>query len=57
MKSSNEPVLSFVCPHCNRAIQSVVVDSRAGVNARQRKRECELCGGRFFTVEKIIAKA
>lgn len=40
------------CPDCG-SDQTRVVDSRAGVDAIRRRRECEVCGARFTTFERI----
>lgn len=44
----------MICPHCNKN-SSKVVDSRASDegHAIRRRRECENCGFRFTTFEKI----
>lgn len=44
----------MICPHCNKN-SSRVVDSRPSDEGRaiRRRRECENCGFRFTTFEKI----
>ena len=40
------------CPYCG-AEESKVVDSRPAENSIRRRRECETCGKRFTTYEKV----
>jgi transcriptional repressor NrdR len=40
------------CPYC-RFRDSRVVDSRTGEDDIRRRRECERCGGRFTTYERV----
>ena len=40
------------CPYCN-AEDTRVIDSRPADNAIRRRRQCEACGKRFTTYEKI----
>lgn len=40
------------CPKC-QSEESKVVDSRQAENAIRRRRECEKCGNRFTTFERI----
>ena len=40
------------CPKC-QSEESIVVDSRQAENAIRRRRECENCGNRFTTFERI----
>lgn len=40
------------CPDCG-SDQTRVVDSRAGSDAIRRRRECEACGARFTTFERV----
>ncbi|MDR1606576.1 MAG: transcriptional regulator NrdR [Streptococcaceae bacterium] len=40
------------CPKC-QSEESKVVDSRQAENAIRRRRECEQCGNRFTTFERI----
>lgn len=42
------------CPQCG-SIRSVVIDSRGRPNRRavRRRRRCETCGEKFWTIEKI----
>src|SRR5437016_8648867 len=42
------------CPYCGSA-QNKVVDSREAGNAIRRRRECEACGERFTTYERVDA--
>ena len=40
------------CPFCTH-VESRVLDSRAGVSDIRRRRECERCGARFTTYERV----
>ncbi len=40
------------CPDCS-SDQTRVVDSRAGADTIRRRRECEVCGARFTTFERV----
>ncbi len=40
------------CPYCN-AEDTRVIDSRPADNTIRRRRQCEACGKRFTTYEKI----
>jgi transcriptional repressor NrdR len=40
------------CPYCSNP-ESRVVDSRTGEGAIRRRRECERCGQRFTTFERV----
>jgi len=50
---SREPnAAKLRCPVCGECL-SRVVKSRGGVDAVKRRRECESCGARFTTTERI----
>ncbi len=40
------------CPFCNAA-ETKVIDSRPAENSIRRRRQCEVCGKRFTTYEKV----
>ena len=40
------------CPFCN-AEETKVIDSRPAENSIRRRRQCEVCGKRFTTYEKV----
>lgn len=40
------------CPFCNAA-DTKVIDSRPAENSIRRRRQCEVCGKRFTTYEKV----
>lgn len=45
--------IKFRCPVCNQYIASVVNESYPGNDGYERRRECESCGAKFVTVEKV----
>ena len=53
MTPTREPnAAKLRCPACGECL-SRVVKSRGGVDAVKRRRECESCGARFTTTERI----
>jgi transcriptional repressor NrdR len=44
--------ISMKCPFCN-AEDTKVIDSRPADNSIRRRRQCEVCGKRFTTYEKV----
>jgi hypothetical protein len=41
------------CPHCNAVAELKVIDSRRFPGGWRRVRKCEVCKGRFVTLEMV----
>ena len=48
--------LGLRCPFCGRVTNGKIIDTRAVLGKRRRRRVCEFCGERFSTYEECAVK-
>ena len=48
--------IGIVCPYCGRNSNGKIIDSRATINGKRRRRICEHCGQRFTTIESCAVR-
>ena len=44
----------MTCPYCGAELCGRVIDSRSVPLGRLRRRQCNFCGKRFSTIERVV---